>query len=364
MSRRAAAFVIPQPYVDSLACFREPIRAMANAGWSIDLFTMPSAIHPPPMFGNELVRVHPLEMTRGGTLRLLSALALRRPRYDWIFSVPQWGLHYAGLAASVAGVPLACISDEIAVEAEAADRTQRRWKERERRAHRRCALTIALSEGRSALIRKENGLPDSQAVMVVPNAAPGPAVRLRSHYYQDTLGIPCDKIVVLHAGSWWWRQRFAGVENLARDLDSDTVLAFQGRLIDRSILPSDHPNLRFGSTLLPSSLLDYAVSSAHIGLALYDADSANHREVGTASGKIGLYMKNALPVITTAQPSLEWIEREGCGVCIHEIHELGDAIRRIRADYHRCVDNVKRCYEEYFNFDRAFATVLQRLEAN
>jgi hypothetical protein len=199
--------------------------------------------------------------------------------------------------------------------------------------------------------------------MVVPNAAPGPAVRLRSHYYQDTLGIPCDAFVVLHAGSWWWRQRFGDVENIARDLDSDTVLAFQGRLIDRSLVTSEHPNLRFGSTILPSSLLDYAVSSAHIGLALYDTDSANHREVGTASGKIALYMKNALPVITTAQPSLAWIEREGCGVCIDDIHELGDAVRRIRGNYDSCVANVKRCYGKYFDFERAFAPVLTLLEA-
>jgi hypothetical protein len=39
-------------------------------------------------------------------------------------------------------------------------------------------------------------------------------------------------------------------------------------------------------------------------------------------------------------------------------------VRRIRADYDSCVKNVKRCYDEYFNFDRAFAPVLARLEAD
>lgn len=364
MSRaREAAFVIPHPYVDSLACFREPIRAMAQAGWRIDLFTVPSSIHPPPVFGTENVRVRPLELTRGGTARLIAALVAHRPRYQWIVAVPQWSLYYAGLAASLARIPLVCISDEMSAEAEATTDQQRRWKRRERRAHQQCAFTIALSAARGAFIREENQLPDDHPILVVPNSAPGPAIRLPSHYYQDTLDIAFDKFVVLHAGSWWWKLKFAAVEDVAKDWCSDTVLAFQGRVIDRSLVPPDHPNIRFGSTLLPSTLLDYAVSSAHAGLALYDSATANHREVGTASGKIALYMKNALPVVTMAQPSLAWIEREGCGVCIDDVREIGDAVRRIRSDYDGCVANVKRCYDEYFGFDRAFAPVLARLEA-
>jgi hypothetical protein len=358
-----AAFVIPQPYVDSLACFREPIRAMAQAGWRIDLFTVPSAIHPPPVFDNENVRVRRLELTRSGTARLIAALVTHRPRYQWIFAVPQWSLHYAGLAASLARIPLVCISDEMAVESEAMTDSQRRWKRRERLAHQKCEFTIALSEARGALIREENRLPANHPILVVPNSAPGPAVRLRSHYYQDALGIACDKFVVLHAGSWWWKLKFGAVEEVARHWGPEIVLAFQGRVRDRSLVAADHANIRFGSALLPSTLLDYAVSSAHVGLALYDNATANHREVGTASGKIALYMKNALPVITTAQPSLIWIEQEGCGVCINDVQEIGDAARRIRADYDGFVANVKRCYDEYFDFDRAFAPVLARLEA-
>jgi hypothetical protein len=360
---REAAFVIPHPYVDSLACFREPIRAMAQAGWRIDLFTVSSSIHPPPIFDTENVRVRPLERTRSGTLGLIASLVTHRPAYRWIFAVPQWSLHYAGMAASLGSIPLVCISDEIAVESEAATDQEREWKNRERRAHQKCAFTIALSADRGAVIRKENHLPDDHPIMVVPNSAPGPSVRLRSHYYQDTLDIACDKFVVLHAGSWYWKLKFGAIEETARHWSQEVVLAFQGRVRDRHLVPAHHSNIRFGTTLLPSTLLDYAVSSAHVGLALYDSATVNHREIGTASGKIALYMKNALPVITTAQPSLAWIEREGCGVAIEDVGEIGDAVRRIRADYDHCVTNVKRCYDEYFNFSRAFTPVLARLEA-
>jgi hypothetical protein len=361
--RPHAAFLIPHPYVDSLACFRELIRAVAADGWHVDLFTTPSSAHPPPFFEAGDVRVHALDRSKLGTVRLIAALAAHRPRYRWLFAVPQWALHYAAAAAAVGRIPLACVSDEMSADAEATTPAQRLWRDRECRAHRRCAFTIALSEARGEFVRRENRLGPAHQIYVVPNAAPGPAVRLPSRYYQDTLAIPADRFVVLHAGSWWWRDRFAAIEDIAKRWHDDAVLVFQGRMRDDSIVDPGDSHIRFSTAMLPSTLLDYATSSAHAGLALYDPATANHREVGTASGKIALYMKNALPVITTDQPSLRWIEREGCGVCISDLSQIGDAIRRIRADYAGYVQRVTRAYGEHFDFSRALAPVLERMRA-
>ena len=57
--QRAVAFVIPHPYVDALACFREPIRLLADEGWEIDLYTSFSPVHPAPFFGRENVSARP-----------------------------------------------------------------------------------------------------------------------------------------------------------------------------------------------------------------------------------------------------------------------------------------------------------------
>jgi hypothetical protein len=122
-----------------------------------------------------------------------------------------------------------------------------------------------------------------------------------------------------------------------------------------------HPNLRVSPTILPADLLDYAVSSAHIGLALYDTALANTRLMGTASGKITLYMKNLLPVIATAHPSLDWIEDEGCGVLVQSLADIEQAVERIRRNYDAYAANVKRYYDDQLDFTRAFAPVLDRL---
>ena len=361
------AFVIPHPYVDALACFREPIKRLADDGWQVDLFTALSPQHMAPSFNRDAVRLVPIELTRRGATRLMARLVLHRPKYDWIFAVPQWSLHYAGLAARLARIPMICISDELTADSEASTPEKKAWKARERRAHQRCAMTIALTEERGAFIREEHQLVREHPIVIVPNAAPGEAERLTSRFYQDTLGISADKCVLLHAGSWWWKRAFPGLEAIAREWDGRTVLVFQGRIPNHFPAGHAHPNLRFSATVLPSALLDYAVSSAHIGLALYDDASVNNRLMGAASGKVTLYMKNALPVIAVAHPSLEWIEHEGCGVLVSDLHGIGDAVDRIRNGYATYVANVKRYYARELDFDRRFEAVrarLQRTHAN
>jgi hypothetical protein len=358
---KSIAFVVSHPYVDAVACFREPIRALADAGWQVDLYTRVSPKHGAPVFPHPRVRLVPIDVTVPSTVAMVAALVRQRPPYQWIVAPPQWSLHYASVAAKLIGAGLVCISDELMTEAQAATPVQKKWKARERRAHQRCSFTIALSEERAEFIRGENQLGAAHPMFVVPNSAPGPSVRLRSRYYQDALCLDSNQFVVLHSGSWWWRLQFGAVTDVTKDWDHDAVLVFQGRL-QADVEEGANPRVRFSQTILPSALLDYATSSAHVGLALYATSDVGHGRIGTASGKIALYMKNRLPVITTAQPSLEWIEREGCGVCVSDTAGIADAVRRVRSDYNEYCARIPRVYDARWNFARAFEPVMARLE--
>lgn len=357
---RGVAFVVPHPYVDALACFREPIAYLADAGWTVDLFTTLSPMHPTPFFGRENVRVVPTEMSRRGALSLVAQLVTRRPAYRAIVSVPQWGLHYGAKAARAAGIPLGCISDEIRTEAEAATDEQRRWKERERRAHRQCAWTIALSQERADLVRRENRLPADHPIFVVPNAARGPARRVRSRYFQDALGLDANARILLHAGSLWW-SRAGELADRAAGWKGDWTVVFQTRFVPSTNGRHDSARVRYASAVLPAGLLDYAVSSASIGLALYDDSTANNRAMGTASGKVGLYMKNTLPVIATRAGGFEWIEREGCGRCVDGVEEIPDAAARIWSEYADCSRRVETHFNAALAFERRFEPVAEML---
>lgn len=355
------AFVVSHAYVDALACFREPIKHLADRGWNVDLYTMIVPSHSAPSFQRSNVRLYPVTQTRSGSLELFFQLLTRRPRYRAIFTVPQWSLRIARLAAALRGVPVIYISDEIIVESELRTDSERERKRQERRDHQRCAATIALTPERAAFIRAENGVPESQPVFIVPNSAPGPAVRTRSHYYQDVLDLPERTFVLLHAGGMSWPPALRLAELATTWTDPEMVLVFQGRRRDQILGRADHLAVRFNPIVLPSDLLDHAVSSASVGLALYPAEKANDRLMSTASGKLCLYMKNCLPVITTKQSCFDWVERNGCGISVAGPEEVLDAAREIRRNYATFAGAVRRYYDAHLDFRRNFAPVEKAL---
>lgn len=349
------AFVIEHPYIDALACFREPIRALAARGYGVDVYLRFTAWHPVPTFTDRRIRFIPIDVTHLGCTALLTQLITRRPRYAVIFTVPQWSLHWTTMASRITRTPVAYISDEIRTD-------ETRQKARERREHQRCAFTVALSEDRGAYIRELNRLPSDHPVYIVPNAPPGPAARAVSHYYQDLFGIAQDRLVLLHAGSMGWSPIAALVQAAADWGPDQPALVFQGRLPTQMTSFQSRGSVWFSQTSLPADLLNYATSSTHIGLALYDDAKANDRLMGVASGKLCLYMRNALPVITTRLDCFEWVERERCGLRVGSVAEIPDAARAIARDYDAYVCNVRRYYAEHLDFDRTFEPVAQAVD--
>ena len=354
------AFVVEHPYVDALACFREAIKLLADSGWQVDLYTRLTSQHQAPSFERDLVRLIPFHVNRRGALELVAALSIRR--YDAIFTVPQWSLHYALAGARIRGTPVIYISDEIIAEEELETPAARARKARERREHAACAMTIALSPARAEAIRRENQLPADHPILVVPNSAPAPSERLRSHYYADTLDLPPDTFIALHAGGLGWRPTEELLRVAAAWGANDPMLVMQGRLHAQVAVRRDEGRVRFARTTLPSQLLDYAVSSAHVGLALYDDRKLNDRVMGTASGKLNLYLKNALPVITTALDCFDFVERAGVGVRVREMAEVPAAIDRIRSDYEGYVGRARAFYDSTLDFAANFAPVIAALE--
>jgi hypothetical protein len=354
------AFVVEHPYVDALACFREAIKLLADSGWHVDLYTRLTSQHQAPSFERDRVRLIPISVTPRGAIELVAALGLRG--YDAIFTVPQWSLHYALAGARLRGTPVIYISDEIIAETELGSPAERTRKARERREHAACALTIALSSVRAETIRRENQLPASHPILVVPNSAPAPAVRVRSHYFADTLDLAPGTFIALHAGGLGWRPTEELLRVAAEWGEQDPMLVMQGRLHAQVAARQDAARVRYARTTLPSQLLDYAVSSAHVGLALYDDRKLNDRVMGTASGKLNLYLKNALPVITTALDCFEFVESAGIGVRVAEVAEIPAAIARIRGDYDGYVRRARAFYDANLDFTANFAPVIAALE--
>lgn len=360
-NRMHVAFVISRPYVGAFPCYREPIRFLADRGVKVDVYATLSDMNPPPVFLHDNIHLALFTISRFGVVELIWKLATHRPKYDWIFAVPQWDVYFAQKAASLAAIPVVYISDELYLEEEATTDLQRKWKKRERKAHAKCAFTISYSPELAEFIRVENQLPEGHEVYAVRATSPGPAERKRSRYYQDKLGIPEENFVLLYAGSWWWRKFFPDLEKILASVGDGVDIVFDGRYVDSSTKRLTSKNIHCCNTVASDDVLNDVVSSAHVGLALYQDTPISSKLICTGSGKLSLYMKNGLPVIITYQDAFRWIEDEGCGVCIGSVEEIPDALAKIRMNYDWYVSNVVRYYSEVLEFGRNFEIVYRNL---
>ena len=144
--------------------------------------------------------------------------------------------------------------------------------------------------------------------------------------------------------------------------DRAPALVCQGRLPSQMAGRAQRGSAYYVSESLPSTLLDYAVSSADVGLALYDSVKDNDRIMGTASGKLCLYLKNGLPVVTSRLPCFAWVEREGVGMCASSPRDVRAAIEAAAADSRRLSAGALRYYNEHLDFRVTFRPVAAFVE--
>jgi hypothetical protein len=76
---------------------------------------------------------------------------------------------------------------------------------------------------------------------------------------------------------------------------------------------SKHPFINISTIPIPSSMMNYAVSSADIGLALYDGESVHETNNGFTGGKIGTYLKNGLPLLAGSAANLKIFDEQKVG---------------------------------------------------
>jgi glycosyltransferase involved in cell wall biosynthesis len=87
-------------------------------------------------------------------------------------------------------------------------------------------------------------------------------------------------------------------------------------------------------------------------VAWYNDISHNFTAIGRSSGKISSYLKFGLPVIVNRYPSTEEvIAGQGCGVCVDDFSQIGQAIGLIGGDYKRFASCCYGTYDDIFNFE-------------
>jgi hypothetical protein len=359
------------------------VHGLVESGARVDLWTPGGSDDPYP---TEPVRTFPFIWPRAiasgglrGSLRAFLDEGLRRrtrrrfssERYDLAIGVDSAGLIAAFPHARKREVPLAYISFEIFFSAELSETRDVREKALEREANAYASLTVVQDDLRAGLLGAENGV-DADEMFRVPVAPSGPVVTERSSYLRDRLGIPPDKVIVLHSGSfapWTYSEELLAIVS---SWPSTHALVVHGHLGGEGRnLPNDTGSrVYYSQGPLPPDEYMEMVSSADIGLALYKPvgpsrfTQKNVANIGLASGKFGAYMKCGLPTISVAQPTYaDLLGRYNFGANVPLMDALPDALTAVaqNAGTHR--EQAHRLFAELLDFDLHWPGLRTRLAA-
>lgn len=245
-----------------------------------------------------------------------------------------------------------------------------RWvKSREAEFAEIAAAAIVQDEARGQVLL--SGLSASPPqLLLVPNTPLGKPGAADRGYLRRRLGLPSGASIVLQAG-------VVNDEVLARDIARtvpDWPQDWRLVLHERERRPPADPYLqevkRLGGEKLLLSLepvpldqLDDIFASARVGLVTYAPDlGPNYSEIAYASGKLGYFLRNGVPIIVNDLPSLRaLVEDAGCGVVVSTLDQFPLALEKIERDYDSFSTAASAYYERRLEFGAHFRNALGRL---
>jgi glycosyltransferase involved in cell wall biosynthesis len=384
------AIVFWEGYVGVSPSVVNGVRVLSDSGYEVDLVTRSADdFGEAPTFGANVrvIRLPPAGLVANGPLRWLRrrvASAFEPLRFIalcwWTFrgrsyvsfvGIDMKGLLVASLLGLVKRVPVAYWSLEILYSHEFTRWSPMRFcKFVERLSHRRASFTIVQDDARARSLSEENGVNSSRFV-IVPNSPLGPPPNILSDYFQTKFGLPSGTRIILHAGMIHPETQSLELATAASGWPTDWRLVLHERAKRRADDPYlmavrnvGNAHLLLSLDPVPYDSLDVLMSSATIGLVLYDrALGPNFNLVAGASGKLAHYVRCGLPVVSVGLDSVsETLDRYECGVGVDDISQVEGAIATILSEYDRYRANAIRCYVEAYDFGPHFRHVVSALQ--
>lgn len=301
---------------------------------------------------------------------VFSIIHIWHRRYACFIGVDRDGLFTATVAGVVKRRPVLCWSLEIRFADEAADCVQRKLKGLERVCLQRVERALIQDRKRADAFLLENGMPSSR-IMIVPNGPLGQPGIISSGYLQKVLSLDDpSSLIVLHLGMISPAFLSLELSKNAANWPKDWLLVFherqkreRGNPYLESVLEAGRGHAALSLDPVPYNELDKVVSSAKVGVVLYQKELGRNFSLAGSSGKLGQYFRCGVPVVCLDLPGIaEVVDKYGCGICVKEVYEMEAAIQSILKNYGTYSTSARTCYREAYEFGVHFNKVLVAID--
>jgi glycosyltransferase involved in cell wall biosynthesis len=278
--------------------------------------------------------------------------------------VEKKGLIWAGRLAEIVKLPHLYYSLELYLEdvpAFAGNKGFPILRREEIRYHRASQATIIQDKSRADALLRGSGM-EKTDLLYLPVSPVGEENKNRSSLLYEQNEIPLDKKLILYFGMIAGDRRCFEVANAASRLKEDRLMVFHGfgplRDISRLRSRKRYPNIVLSLRQVPQAAIKDIISSATIGLVLYENSCDNDRLTAFSSEKIALYLQSGIPIIAFDIGNYrDLTDAYRCGELIRDVRELPEAVEKILADYDRYRERAFAAFRELYRYDNYFPAI-------
>lgn len=358
------ALLFDRTYIDAHPCFMELANQLAKSGFGVDIYIVMNAINHHPFFETKNIRIFPFPLSKIQRIEYWSKIIFTQDRkYKAIVGTPVSGVWMAYNTAKIQKIPFYYLADELIQHLIDSSPAALRKKLANRNyiTNKKAVATIALGEERYTMQQQLNKIDYPHDHIVIPNAPAGNTVKLKSNYFRDIFNIEDRKPILLFAGTLYWNLAKKIFEETKNYSDRDYHLIFHARSLGMMLGNDTHPFIKVSNVPIPASMMNYAVSSADIGIAVYDKNSMQEIRNGFTGGKIGTYLKNELPLITGSVESLRFFEEKGVGTYWNGETPFDEIAKKVIDNIGPYRKNIPAFYKENLQYELFFQRFLDHL---
>jgi glycosyltransferase involved in cell wall biosynthesis len=288
-------------------------------------------------------------------------------QYLCFIGIEKKGLIWAGLLSQIYECPLIYYSLELYIEDNPAMYAVYHLREAEKTYHRQSIATIIQDGPRASALLKSNGIEHTN-VLYLPVSVRGQIIEQRSKFLQDKFHIGDDRKILLYFGNLLHTRFLTQIVSVAKELDDDIILVIHGfgqkRYLDYLQSVADKNRVVFSLDYVPEDEIENLISSAHIGIALYETTNVNDRLMAFSSSKMAYYPQCGIPVIAFDTASFRTLmDIHKCGELIKSIDQIPGATRSILENYDSYRREAFAAFKDFYDFDKHFPTFLTQLES-
>lgn len=224
-----------------------------------------------------------------------------------------------------------------------------------------CSVFVVQDQVRFDEIRKNRDL-NPRITHFLPVSLSGPPVTDRHDYLQKKYNLSKNLRVILYVGAINATNQCLEIalQTNSDKWKNDWILIIHGftknkTYIDKILSATSRDKVILSTDPVPWEELDMVISSADVGVALYNNIDKNNELTIFSSGKIANYLKCCLPlIISDVETNIQFIHKYRCGVTISEINGISDALIQIFNNYSNYRINACNCFTDCYEFEKNY----------